>query len=138
MQSGQTVIVVDAGALALAVLDDHVAGDHVRTRLRGETLCVPELIYPEVLSVIRRQARAGNITPQRAEMAVSDLLALPLRTASLHPLTPRAWELRSNVTSYDAVYIALAESLDCTLLTTDARLSRSPGIRCPCEVISSG
>ncbi|WP_414121393.1 type II toxin-antitoxin system VapC family toxin [Corynebacterium nuruki] len=127
------MIVVDAGALALAVLDDHATGDRVRTRLRGEILYAPDLIYPEVLSVIRRQTRARTITPHRADAAAGDLHRLPLLTAPLHSLVPRAWEFRGNVTPYDAMYIALAESLDCVLLTTDPRLSRAPGIRCVCE-----
>jgi len=60
---------------------------------------------------------------------------LPILTYPTTPLLLRSWQLRSNLTSYDACYVALAEALSCTLLTADERLSRAPGIRCEVEVI---
>jgi predicted nucleic acid-binding protein len=83
-----------------------------------------------VLSVIRRQLSSGTLNAQQANDAVYDLLALPI---TLYPTTPRlrrCWELRSNVSAYDACYVALAEALDGALLTADARLANAPGTRC--------
>jgi predicted nucleic acid-binding protein len=67
---------------------------------------------------------------------LSDLVALPLPRVSHRPLLPRCWSLRENVTVYDASYVALAEQLDTTLVTADARLSKAPGLRCPVEVMT--
>lgn len=131
------MIVVDAGVLATALLDDHADGDCARQRLRGEVLSAPELIYPEVVSVVRRQLSAGKADLRRAQFALDDLEDAPIRIAAHLPLISRSWELRENVTPYDALYIALAEKLGCTLLTTDARLSRAPGLRCRCEVLGA-
>ncbi|WP_441580841.1 type II toxin-antitoxin system VapC family toxin [Corynebacterium variabile] len=131
------MIVVDAGVLVSALLDDHADGDLARTRLRGEALHAPELIYPEVLSVIRRQVRSGKVDAQRAVLAVDDLAAVPLRVASHRSLIPRVWDLPDNLSSYDALYIALAETLDCPLLTIDTRMAHAPGIRCACELLTA-
>jgi predicted nucleic acid-binding protein len=127
------VIVVDASVLVVALADDGPDGDNARLRLRGERLAAPELVDLEVASVLRRQLRQGDLADRRAAQALSDLVDLPLRRASHRPLVERCWELRSNLTIYDAAYVALAEALDTTLLTGDARLSRSAGPRCRIE-----
>lgn len=131
------MIVVDAGVLAVALADDGGDGDIARDRLRQERLVAPELVYLEVASVIRRHTAAGRITPQRAALLLEDLTALPLQAASHAPLLPRIWELRENVTPYDAAYAALAEALDVTLVTADARFAAAPGTRCRFEVLST-
>ena len=133
-----TVIVVDAGILATALLDDHVPGEAARARLRGSDVCAPELIDLEVLSVIRRLVAAGDVSADRAERAVDDLAALPIRRVAHRPLVDRCWELRHNLTPYDAAYVALAEALEITLLTADARLGRSPGPTCTIELLAAG
>lgn len=131
-----TVIVVDASVLAPALGDDGEDGDRARSRLRGEALAAPELIDLEVQSVFRRLLRDGQLPARRAEMALSDLVALPLRRAPHRPLLPRCWDLRENLTSHDAAYVALAEDLGVTLVTSDTRLSQAPGLRCEVEVLS--
>ena len=129
------MIVVDASVLAPALADDGPDGDRARDRLRGEVLTAPELIDLEVASVLRRVAATGRLQERRADLALSDLLDLTLRRAGHRPLLRRCWELRHTVTSYDAAYVALAEALDVTLVTADARLSRAPGITCAVEVL---
>jgi predicted nucleic acid-binding protein len=131
------VIVADASVLAVALADDGPDGDHARTRLRGERLTAPELVDLEVISVWRRQLRAGNLDARRASLALTDLAALPLQRAPHRPLLARCWELRDNLTVYDAAYVALAEALDATLLSGDGRLSRASGPRCYIEVLRS-
>jgi predicted nucleic acid-binding protein len=129
------VIVVDASVLATALGDDGLDGDRARSRLRGERLNAPELVDLEVASVLRRQARSGAVDDRRAALALADLAAMPLQRAPHRPLLVRCWELRDNLTIYDAAYIALAEALAVTLLTSDERLARAPGPRCRIEVL---
>ena len=105
------MLVVDASVLAVALADDGPDGDAARARLRGETLAAPELVDLEVASVLRRQNRAGMLDNRRAELAIIDLGALPMVRASHLALLRRCWELRENVTTYDAAYVALAEAL---------------------------
>ena len=129
------MIVVDASVLATALGDDGPDGDNARARLRGERLSAPELVDLEVTSVLRRQVQAGEVDARRAALALADLAALPLRRARHRPLLARCWELRNNLTIYDASYIALAEALDVTLLTGDERLARAPGPHCHIEIL---
>lgn len=129
------MIVVDASVLAPALADDGVDGDRVRGRLRGEPLVAPELIDLEVVSTIRRAARAGRLDDRRSGQALTDLAALPLRRVPHLPLLSRIWELRDNLTAYDAAYVALAEALDALLLTADGPLGRASRIRCEVEVL---
>lgn len=129
------MIVVDASVLAPALADDNSDGDAARMGLRGHALAAPELIDLEVASVWRRQVMAGQLHARRADLAVADLLALPLRRIPHRQLITRSWELRQNLTPYDAAYVALAELLDAVLVTGDKRLSRSPGLRCRVQVI---
>jgi predicted nucleic acid-binding protein len=131
------VIVVDASVLTPALGDDGDDGDRARQRLSNETLVAPDLIDLEVASVLRRLSRGGRIPPRRAELAMSDLEALPLRRIPHRALLPRCWSLRENLTIYDASYVALAEQLDTVLVTADVRLSKAPGLRCALEVMRS-
>jgi predicted nucleic acid-binding protein len=130
-----TVLVVDASVLATALADDSLDGDVARSRLRGEQLAAPELVDLEIASVLRRQVEAKAVDPRRAALALNDLLAMPLQRASHRPLLSRCWELRDNLTVYDAAYVAMAEVLRAVLLTADARLARAPGPRCHVEVL---
>lgn len=130
------MIVVDASILAPALADDGPDGDSARARLRGETLAAPELIDLETTSVIRRLARSGGLDQRRAELALTDLVEMPLRRAAHRPLLRRCWELRDNLTVYDAAYVVLAEALEVRLLTADARLANASGPRCEIELLS--
>jgi predicted nucleic acid-binding protein len=129
------VIVIDASVLAPALADDDIDGDRARGRLRGERLVAPELVDLEVVSVLRRAASAGRLEERRSAQALADLGTLPLRRVSHLPLLPRVWELRDNLTAYDAAYVALAEVLGLLLLTADEPLKRAAGIRCEIEVL---
>jgi predicted nucleic acid-binding protein len=125
------VIVVDASVLANALGDDHHAGDAARQALAdaGE-LTLPDLADVETVAVLRKRWLAGDVTDQRLEAAVADLSDLPARRYPAGPLLPRVVELRHNVSAYDAVYVALAELLDCDLVTADRRLTTATGPRC--------
>lgn len=131
------MIVVDASVVLSAVSDDSVHGDDVRARLRSDSLTAPHVLDLEVASGLRRIARRGELEPSRAALAVRDLPGLPITRVAHGGLLARAWSLRDNLTIYDAVYVALAELLDVPLVTSDARLAASPGIRCEVEVLSA-
>jgi predicted nucleic acid-binding protein len=124
------VIVVDASAL-LEVLLRTPDAQAVEERLfdRGETLHTPHLLDVEVAQVIRRYAAKGEIDAERGGAALDDLAMFPLRRYPHNLLLPRVWELRNNLTAYDAVYVALAEALEAPLLTRDRRLAAAAGHR---------
>jgi predicted nucleic acid-binding protein len=129
-----SVLVVDASVLAVALADDGSDGDRARVRLRGQRLAAPELVDLEVTSVLRGQFRAGALDARRAGLALADLAVLPLQRVPHRPLLSRCWELRDNLTIYDAAYVALAEILQADLLTADRRLAKAPGPRCHIEL----
>lgn len=131
------MLVIDASVLAVALLDDGRDGDAVRDRLRGEQLAAPALIDLEVASVWRGLARGGHLDPRRVRLALDDLQELPLQRVEHTSLLWRCWELRDNLTIYDAAYVALAEALQAPLLTGDRRLARSTGPRCTIEVVTT-
>jgi predicted nucleic acid-binding protein len=130
------VIVLDASAL-LEVLLQTARRGAIETRLfdRSETLHCPHLLDVEVAQVIRRFERAREIEAERAQAAIDDLMAFPVRRHSHNFLLPRIWELRANFTAYDAVYVALAELLDATLLTHDRRLAAAARRYVPVEFV---
>jgi predicted nucleic acid-binding protein len=130
------VIVVDASVLVSALIADDEAGERMRLRLDAEDLvCAPEVIDLEVANAWRRELLAGNISEDRSRLGLDDLADLPLARMPHRPLMPRIWELRHNLTPYDAAYVALAEVLDVTLLTVDGRSTRAPSLRCEVELI---
>ena len=131
------MLVVDASVLVTALVDDDADGDEGRRRLRGEHLAAPELIDLEVVSALRRAVSASAVPPRRAALAIDDLISMPLLRAPHHRLLTRCWDLRENLTPYDAAYVALAEALGAPLLTADARMASAPGIRCEVEVLAS-
>lgn len=128
------MIVVDASVLLVALVGDTGEADRTRERLTSVDLAAPMLIDLEIASALRRDVRDGLVDEHRSHDVLAQLPALRLRRARHLPLLPRIWELRDNVTSYDAAYVALAELLDVTLLTADARLARAPGPRCAVEL----
>ena len=129
-------MVIDASVLANVVGDDGPAGQAARARIAATTqVSAPDLIDVETVAVLRKRWLAGDLTARRFRSAVDDMLALPVDRFPTGPLMIRAYELRANVTAYDATYIALAEGLACTLLTADRRLARAPGINCQVDVL---
>lgn len=130
--------------LDASVLVEYLAGGehaaHVRERLlrHDEPLWAPHLVDAEVGHVLRRSVMLGELGPATATAALADLADMPLRRASHVGLLSRAWALRSNLTFYDALYVALAERLDMALVTLDARLERAPGLRAAVHVIGDG
>jgi len=122
------MIVVDASAL-LEVLLRTPAAQAVEGRLfdPGETLHTPHLLDVEVAQVISRYAAKGEIDGERGGAALDDLAIFPLHRYPHDLLLPRVWELRNNLTAYDAVYVALAEALEAPLLTRDRRLAAAAG-----------
>jgi predicted nucleic acid-binding protein len=132
---GPIVIVVDASVLVTALADDGRDGDRARARLAGQRLAAPQIVDLEVASVLRRLTRTGQVPQRRADLALTDLIALPIERAPHLPLLQRCWELRANVTVYDAAYVALAEALGVAFLTSDTKLARAAGTHCPIELI---
>jgi predicted nucleic acid-binding protein len=130
------VIVVDASIVVTALADDGPDGDRVRARLRGERLAAPHLVDVEVLSAWRRLAAVDDLDQRRVALAMEDLRSLRLDRVPHGPLLDRCWELRENLTIYDAAYVALAEAMDVALLTADAKLASAPGLRCAVELIA--
>lgn len=131
------MIVVDASVLANAVGDDGSDGRTARRRLADAGQgSIPDLADVETVAVLRRRWLAGELTDRRYRSAIDDLLALPLIRFPTGPLMVRAYELRANVTAYDASYVALAEGLACTLVTADTRLARVPTVNCTIEVLT--
>jgi predicted nucleic acid-binding protein len=122
------VIVVDASAVLEALLRTPV-GKEVEDRLFAsrQTLHAPHLLDVEVAQVIRRYAANGDIDDDRGRMAIADLSDFPLRRYPHDFLLPRIWDLRNNLTAYDATYVALAEALNAPLLTRDKRLAAATG-----------
>jgi predicted nucleic acid-binding protein len=130
------LIVVDASILVNVIADDGADGRRTRREVRhaGE-LAAPDLVDVETVAVLRKRWVAGTISDSRFAEAIDDLEAIELERYPTLPLMRRSFGLRANVTAYDATYIALAEALDCELLTGDRRLARAPGPRCAIRVL---
>ncbi len=122
------MIVLDASA-AVDWLLQTPAGQHIERRIysQGETLHAPHLLDVEVAQVLRRVAQQGVVPEARADEAVQDLADLRITRYPHFILLPRIWQLRRNVSAYDAVYVALAENLRASLITRDGRLASAPG-----------
>lgn len=130
------MIVVDATVVANAVGDDGEDGRVAREALASdEDLSAPDHVDVETVAVLRRRWLAGDLTARRFSSAVDDLKDLAIDRYPLLPLMRRAYELRNNVTAHDAAYVALAEALDCVLVTGDVRLSTAPGTRCEIRLL---
>jgi predicted nucleic acid-binding protein len=130
------MIVVDASVLANVVGDDTAAGERARARLAAaSSASVPDLADVETVSTLRRRWLAGDLAVERFQLAIDDLLSLPIARMPVGPLLHRVFELRANLTAHDACYVALAEALDCPLVTSDRRLAKAPMITCVTEVL---
>jgi len=128
------LLVTDAGAWVRALFDEGPEGP-VRERLRRKAYGdAPALIDLEFLSAARGLVARKLVTRAAAEESIESFLKAPIDRHSHVPLAWRAWELRANLTPYDAAYVALAERLGAALLTADRRLARAPLVRCPIEI----
>lgn len=125
------MIVVDASAALAGLFNDGPA----RRALSGEQLHAPHLIDSEVASGLRRLTAAGHLSETHGLGALTAWRRLAVTRYAVHTLLDRVWELRHNLSAYDAGYVALAELLDCGLVTADARLSRAAGLRCAITVV---
>lgn len=123
-------LVVDASLVVSALIDTGEAGRWAESLLAAEPLSAPHLMPVEVTNILRRAAARGAITSDVAAMAHADLLDLRVELFPYAPFASRVWELRDNITSYDAWYVALAESLGSTVATLDRRLASAAGPRC--------
>ena len=125
------MIVLDASAALLALLND---GD-ARRSVASETVAVPHLVDSEVAHALRAQVLRGGVSADDAGAALAAWARLGLRRFGMVGLLPRIWELRDNLTAYDASYVALAEGFACDLVTADARLAQAHGPRCAIKVV---
>lgn len=123
-------LVVDASFVVAALTDDGPDGRWADSLLDVDELAAPHLMQVEAANVIRRGEAAGSIGADTASLAHADLLALRVELFAYEHFASRVWELRHNVSAYDALYIAVAESLGADLATLDRRLSRANGPRC--------
>jgi len=130
------VIVLDASALVELLLST-AAGRTIATRIADPAVAlhVPHLADIEVAQALRRYAKDGELDAGDAMVALEDLQSLDLQRHAHEPLLERVWELRQNLSAYDAVYVALAEVLDAVLLTCDGRLARAPGLARRVELV---
>lgn len=123
-------VVCDAAAVVAALLDAGPDGQWATNSLAGADLAAPSLMPFEAANIIRRLELAKLVTADQAAQAHADLGDLPVEHWGYELLSLRAWQLRRNLTTYDASYVALAELLDVTLVTLDRRIRRAPGVRC--------
>ena len=123
-------VVLDASALVAALVDSGPDGRWALSLIAREGLIGPELLPAEVSNVLRRLELSGKLSTAEATLACNDLRRLNLELFPFAPFAQRVWDLRDNVTSYDAWYVALAEGLDCPLATLDRQLMGIRGIRC--------
>ena len=127
-------VVVDASVLVAALVDSGREGVWAESAMGEGSLASPELALAEVSNILRRLERIRELSRLEANSAQRDLLRLDLDLFPFAPFADRVWALRRNLTSYDAWYVALAEALDCPLVTLDRRLSRASGP--VCEIIT--
>jgi predicted nucleic acid-binding protein len=123
-------LVVDASLVVSALTDSGDTGKWAEAQLLAGELSAPHLMPAEAAIILRRAAAQGDITADVASMAHADLLDLQVELFPYAPFAARIWELRDNVTAYDAWYIALAEFLGSSVATLDQRMSRAAGPRC--------
>ncbi len=123
-------LVVDAALVVSALVDSGPTGSWASRVLASDDLMAPHLMPVEVANILCRAAVQGEISDDIATLAHADLLDLRVELLPYVPLADRVWELRGNLTSYDAWYVAVAELADARLATIDLRLSRAAGPRC--------
>lgn len=125
------MIVVDASAALLGLLNDGPA----RSMLAEEAIACPHLADSEVAHALRAQVLRGELAADGARRALETWGKLGIERIGVRGLLGRIWELRENLSAYDATYVAVAEALGAPLVTADGRLARAPGPRCPVTVV---
>jgi len=131
------LIVVDASVFVAALVMPWEDSQRAWARLASDPdQHAPHFIDLEIAAAIRNRLARGGIPQPLADVAVARLAGLPVRRYPHLPLIPRMWELRHNLTPYDAAYVALAEVLDAVLVTADGRLARAVGPRCAIELLA--
>jgi predicted nucleic acid-binding protein len=123
-------LVVDASVVVAALVDSGSDGQWAETLIASDALAAPHLMPAEVTNILRRSVLADQVSADIAAQAHRDLLALPIELFAYEPFGPRVWELRHNLTSYDAWYVSVAEALAAQVATLDRRLATAPGPQC--------
>jgi predicted nucleic acid-binding protein len=123
-------VVVDASVVVAGLVDGGPDGRWAEDLIAGGGLAAPHLMPAEVANILRRAVLAGDVSAEAASLAHVDLQRLPVTLFPYEPFADRVWELRANVTSYDAWYVALGELIVAPVATLDARLARAVGPRC--------
>ena len=123
-------LVADSSVVVAALIDQGSAGDWAKRQLTGERLVAPQHMPVEVAHVLRRSSLIGEISSDAASLGHHDLLQLRVTLFGYRGFGSRVWELRNNLSPYDAWYVALAESLEVPLLTLDRRMAAASGPRC--------
>ena len=123
-------LIIDASMVVSALVDSGRDGRWAEALLVSDSLTAPHLLTAEASNILRRSALAGAISPEQASLAHADLLDLRVELFPYAPFASRIWELRENVTCYDAWYVAVAEALSAPLATLDIRLTKAPGPHC--------
>ncbi len=124
------MIVVDASAAVALLTDAGPVGQFIATTMTANEIAYPSLLPYEVASALRRMCLRGTLVESVAQTALHDANALRGVMFEFEELADRAWQLRHNLTPYDAAYVAVAETIDAPLLTLDTRLIAAPGTRC--------
>lgn len=123
-------LVIDASMVVAALVDSGREGSWAEGLLASDSLAAPHLLTAEASNILRRSALSGAISAEQAALAHADLLDLRVELFPYAPFASRVWELRGNVTCYDAWYVAIAEALNAPLATLDVRLAKATGPRC--------
>ena len=125
-----TKLVCDSSALVALLLDSGPDGEWAAQTVAGAGLAAPASVDWEAANIIRRHELAGLVSSDQAAQAHADLLDLAIERWPYEPLATRSWQLRANLSLYDASYVALAELLSIAMITLDARIGRAPGVTC--------
>ena len=123
-------VVCDASAIVALLLDAGADGQWATDALTGTEIAAPSLMMFEASNLIRRHELAGHVSPDQAVQAHADLVELAIEQWPYELLASRVWELRNNLSSYDASYVALAEITGAPLVTLDRQIAQAPGLRC--------
>jgi len=127
-------LVVDSSVVVAALIDSRRTGRWAEELVFSSDLVAPHIMPIEVANILRRASQRDQVSKDSAALAHADLLDLRVSLVPYESVADRAWELRDNLTMYDACYVATAEVLGASLATLDARLSRAPGVRCRFEL----